>query len=118
MLQISFLCCTNIALTVFVILSFLCFIILFILIITKCTCISTYSNGGYPFGWGIANALVFKKVRAALGLDRANITLSGAAPMMKETIDYFLQFNIIITEVYGMSECSGNDRNIYYLSLH
>ena len=67
-----------------------------------------------PFGWSIANALVFKKVRAALGLDRCSVLFSGAAPISRETQEYFLQFNVVITEVYGMSECSG----IYFKFFH
>ena len=57
--------------------------------------------------FGLANRLVFKKVRLALGLDRCKICLSGAAPIMKETLDFFFGLNIPIFEVYGMSESSG-----------
>ncbi|XP_055353201.1 long-chain-fatty-acid--CoA ligase ACSBG2-like [Paramacrobiotus metropolitanus] len=67
------------------------------------------SNGngnGNPLGWTLANAMVFKKVRQALGLDRCIFTCSGAAPMMKETLEYFLSFNIPIYDIYGMSESS------------
>ena len=60
-----------------------------------------------PFGWTLANALVFKKVRQALGLDRCRFTCSGAAPMMKETQEFFLSLDIPIYDIYGMSECSG-----------
>ncbi|XP_076465017.1 LOW QUALITY PROTEIN: long-chain-fatty-acid--CoA ligase ACSBG2-like [Babylonia areolata] len=65
-------------------------------------------NGGDPpMGFGLADKLVFKKVRAALGLDRCQIRLSGAAPITKDTLDYFLSFNLPLCEVYGMSECTG-----------
>lgn len=60
-----------------------------------------------PVFFGLANRLVFKKVRLALGLDRCKICLSGAAPIMKETLDFFFGLNIPIFEVYGMSESSG-----------
>ena len=60
-----------------------------------------------PFGWGIANALVFKKARVALGFDRCHYFLSGAAPIMKETLDFFYSINITLHEVYGMSENTG-----------
>jgi long-chain-fatty-acid--CoA ligase ACSBG len=67
--------------------------------------INGHSNGT-PLGWSLANAIVFKKVREALGLDRCNFTCSGAAPMMKETLEFFLSFNIQIYDIYGMSESS------------
>ncbi|XP_055353740.1 long-chain-fatty-acid--CoA ligase ACSBG2-like isoform X2 [Paramacrobiotus metropolitanus] len=61
---------------------------------------------GVPFGWTMANALVFKKVRQALGLDRCRITASGAAPLMPQTQEFFLSLDIPILDIYGMSESS------------
>lgn len=60
-----------------------------------------------PYGWTLANYLVFQSVRAALGFDRCVYFVSSAAPIAKETLDFFLSLNIPIMEVYGMSECSG-----------
>lgn len=60
-----------------------------------------------PWGFGLANNLVFKKVRAALGLDRCKICLTGAAPITKDTLEYFMSLNIPLMEIYGMSESSG-----------
>ncbi|XP_028411292.1 long-chain-fatty-acid--CoA ligase ACSBG2-like [Dendronephthya gigantea] len=60
-----------------------------------------------PFGWTVANALVFKKVRAALGLDRCRHLATGAAPITMETLRYYQSLNIPLYELYGMSECSG-----------
>jgi len=57
--------------------------------------------------YGIANALVFKKVRKQLGLDRARIAVSSAAPIAKDTLEFFLSLGVPICEVYGMSECTG-----------
>ncbi|KAL8565267.1 hypothetical protein ACOMHN_001165 [Nucella lapillus] len=65
------------------------------------------TGGDPPLGFSIANKLVFKKVRAALGLDRCQVRLSGAAPITKDTLDYFLSLNLPLYEVYGMSECTG-----------
>uniref|UniRef100_A0A671UC01 long-chain-fatty-acid--CoA ligase n=1 Tax=Sparus aurata TaxID=8175 RepID=A0A671UC01_SPAAU len=60
-----------------------------------------------PWGFTMANNLVFKKVRAALGLDRCKIFFTGAAPITKETLEYFMSLNIPVMEIYGMSESSG-----------
>uniref|UniRef100_A0A8C5HT89 long-chain-fatty-acid--CoA ligase n=1 Tax=Gouania willdenowi TaxID=441366 RepID=A0A8C5HT89_GOUWI len=60
-----------------------------------------------PWGFMLANNLVFKKVQAALGLERSRLCLTGAAPITKETLEYFMSLNIPLMEVYGMSETSG-----------
>ncbi|XP_029916569.1 long-chain-fatty-acid--CoA ligase ACSBG2-like [Myripristis murdjan] len=60
-----------------------------------------------PWGFMLANNLVFKKVRWALGLDRCKNCYTGAAPVTKETLEYFMSLNIPLMEVYGMSESSG-----------
>jgi long-subunit acyl-CoA synthetase (AMP-forming) len=59
-----------------------------------------------PF-YALANAVVFRKVRAALGLDRARVLLTSAAPIARSTLEFFLSLGMPICEVYGMSECTG-----------
>lgn len=75
-------------------------------------------SGGTPFGWFLANALVFKKVRKLLGLERCRVCLSGAAPLMKETLEFFFSLNIPLMEVYGMSESSGKHVHVYMLVIY
>lgn len=65
------------------------------------------SNFSKPVGYSVANALVFKKVKANLGLDRCALFLSGAAPIAPEVISYFHSLDICLTEIYGMSETAG-----------
>lgn len=60
-----------------------------------------------PFGYGLADRLVFQKVRKALGFERLRFAVTGAAPISKDTLDFFLSLGIPIYELYGMSECSG-----------
>lgn len=55
----------------------------------------------------IAKKLVFDKVRERLGLDRARICVTSAAPIAKDTLEFFLSLGIPLLEVYGMSECTG-----------
>ncbi len=60
-----------------------------------------------PWGFPLANRLVLSKVRAALGLDRCRMCLTGAAPISHETLNYFGALYIPVYELYGMSECTG-----------
>ena len=64
-------------------------------------------RGDVPYGWTLANWLVFGAVRHALGLDCCELFMASAAPMMKETLEFFHSLNIPVMEIYGMSECSG-----------
>ena len=57
--------------------------------------------------WRIFNALVYKKVKKALGLSNCKLFLTGAAPISKQILEYFASLNINIYDIYGMSECSG-----------
>jgi long-subunit acyl-CoA synthetase (AMP-forming) len=60
-----------------------------------------------PLLYPLAKRLVFDKVRKRLGLDRARICVTSAAPISKDTLEFFLSLGIPIFEVYGMSECTG-----------
>ncbi len=60
-----------------------------------------------PFIYGLANKLVFSKVREKLGFDRCRIFISTAAPISTDTLEFFLSLGLPLTEVYGMSECTG-----------
>ena len=55
----------------------------------------------------IAKKVVFDKVREKLGLDRCRICVTSAAPISRDTLEFFLSLGIPILEVYGMSECTG-----------
>ncbi len=60
-----------------------------------------------PFMYGLAQKLVFSKVREKLGLDRCRLFISTAAPISMDTLEFFHSLAVPITEVYGMSECTG-----------
>ena len=59
------------------------------------------------FEYRLADKLVFQKVRVALGLDRCRVQITSAAPIGRNTLEFFLSLGIILHEVYGMSECTG-----------
>jgi long-subunit acyl-CoA synthetase (AMP-forming) len=60
-----------------------------------------------PWSYFIADRLVFSKVRERLGLDAARMLVVSAAPIAKETLDFFQSLGLPIMEIYGMSECTG-----------
>lgn len=60
-----------------------------------------------PWGYQLANLLVFKNVRNALGLDRCRLIFNAAAPLQKATVDYFRSLDFQIYDIYGMSEATG-----------
>ena len=62
---------------------------------------------GPPFLHGLANKLVFSKVREALGLQESRLQVTSAAPISRSTLEFFLSLGVRIVEVYGMSECTG-----------
>jgi long-subunit acyl-CoA synthetase (AMP-forming) len=64
-------------------------------------------QGKKPLLYPLARKLVYSKVRERLGLDRAKLCLTSAAPISLDTLEFFLSLDIPILEVYGMSECTG-----------
>ncbi len=56
--------------------------------------------------WAQADDLVLSKLREKLGLDQLRWAVSGAAPIPRETLAFFVGIGIPITEVWGMSELS------------
>uniref|UniRef100_A0AAY4DXG2 Long-chain-fatty-acid--CoA ligase ACSBG2 n=1 Tax=Denticeps clupeoides TaxID=299321 RepID=A0AAY4DXG2_9TELE len=61
----------------------------------------------YPLNYRLAKRLVFQKVRKALGLDRCTRCYTGAAPITRDTLEFFLSLDIPVYELYGMSESTG-----------
>ena len=52
----------------------------------------------------VSDALVGKKLRARLGLDRCRMLVTGAAPTRPEVMRFFAAFGMMIREVYGLTE--------------
>lgn len=55
----------------------------------------------------LAQRLVYRKVKQALGFDQARILISGAAPIAIENLQFFTGLGLLIGEVYGQSEDCG-----------
>ena len=69
-----------------------------------------------PFWLGLRHAvvdrLVFSKLRARLGFDRARVLLSGSAPLRSDVHEFFLAMGLLLLEAYGLTEtCPGLTAN-------
>jgi len=64
-------------------------------------------NEPLPRFYGLADRLVFSKVKERIGLDKCRLALTAAAPISKDTLEFFLSLGITLYEIYGMSECTG-----------
>lgn len=60
-----------------------------------------------PFGFNLARVVILDKIKKNLGLDRVDKLYYGAAPMKRDTSEYFASLNMPITSLYGLSETTG-----------
>jgi long-chain acyl-CoA synthetase len=57
--------------------------------------------------WEQVDAAAFANIRKMVGLDQMRIALTGAAPIPRPVLDFFLNIGVPLSEVYGLSECTG-----------
>jgi len=55
----------------------------------------------------LADALVLRRVRAAVGLDRLRVAWVGGAPVPPALLRWYRAIGIELREVYGLTECGG-----------
>ena len=55
----------------------------------------------------LAGALMKNKINKAIGLDKARLCISAAAPQSSEVVRYFSELDIYIQDVYGQTEVAG-----------
>lgn len=60
-----------------------------------------------PWTYGLAQKIVFSKVRARLGMDETRLAVASAAPLALETQEFFMSLSIPILDIWGMSELTG-----------
>jgi long-chain-fatty-acid--CoA ligase ACSBG len=71
--------------------------------------VSAQMKGKDPsFMFGLANFLILKRIKQALGLDQCLYFFYGAAPLKQSSIDYFASLDIPLFNMYGLSETSGS----------
>ncbi len=57
--------------------------------------------------YSVANFLILKRIKQQLGLDQCLGFFFGAAPLKKASIEYFGSLDMILFNLYGMSETTG-----------
>jgi len=57
--------------------------------------------------YGLANFLILKRIKQAIGLDECVFFFYGAAPLKQTSIDYFASLDIPLFNMYGLSETAG-----------
>lgn len=65
-----------------------------------------HGSGFLPPSYWLAEKFL-KKLHGSLGLDKADIFFSGAAPISASTVEYMGSLGIDVCELYGSSECTG-----------
>jgi len=69
-------------------------------------------RGEEPSGWlalqyEAAGRTVLTKLKAAVGLDAATTLITGAAPISREVLEFFVSLDLVVQEIYGQSEDCG-----------
>ncbi|XP_025049266.1 long-chain-fatty-acid--CoA ligase ACSBG2-like [Alligator sinensis] len=64
-------------------------------------------DGSVPWGFALAERLVFRKVREELGLQRCTLLMTGAAPISKDTLEFFMSLHLPLLDMFGLSETNG-----------
>jgi long-chain acyl-CoA synthetase len=58
--------------------------------------------------YGLARLLVLNRVRTLIGMRRARLLISGAAPISPDLIRWYYALGLDMVEAYGQTECTGH----------
>jgi long-chain acyl-CoA synthetase len=78
-----------------------------------CSAVHAHRDRGEPVPrllgvqYAVADRLVLRTLKAAIGFDRARVLSSGAAPIAPDVLAFFASIDLPIREIYGQSEDSG-----------
>lgn len=64
--------------------------------------------------YSLANFLILKRIKQAIGLDQCNFFFYGAAPLKQTSVDYFASLDIPLFNMYGLSETTGSTTVSYH----
>ncbi len=67
-------------------------------------CENKKRTGWFAVQYKLADRLIFRKLRAALGMDRLHAAISGGAPLSVSDAEFFLGMGIKILEGFGLTE--------------
>ncbi len=56
---------------------------------------------------GVFDKLVYSKIRQKIGLDRSILQVTSAAPISRDTLEFFAGIGLPLLEIYGMTEDTG-----------
>ncbi len=57
--------------------------------------------------YALAQRTVFAPLKARIGLDKAHLLATSAAPIAREVLEFFASLDLPIAEIYGQSEVTG-----------
>jgi len=60
-----------------------------------------------PFMFSVADFLILKRIKQAIGLDQCMAFFYGAAPLKQTSVNYFASLDIPLNNLYGLSETTG-----------
>jgi long-chain-fatty-acid--CoA ligase ACSBG len=77
------------------------------------------TGGEPPLMYGLANFLILKRIKQAIGLDESKFFFYGAAPLKQTSVDYFASLDLPLFNLYGLSETTGTTTvaGVYNFSL-
>lgn len=64
--------------------------------------------------YSLANFIILKRIKQAIGLDQCSFYFYGAAPLKQTSVDYFASLDIPLFNMYGLSETSGSTTVSYF----
>jgi long-chain acyl-CoA synthetase len=62
---------------------------------------------GLRLGFWLARVLVLNNVRRAIGVHRARVLITGAAPISPDLVRWYMALGLDMVEVWGQTECCG-----------